>query len=66
MGLPFKNGEEIAEFCGYGDLYRRSEEFQANAEKVAESKRMEAKTRFDEMISKFDAFDKSRMQEVYD
>lgn len=55
MGLPFKNGEELAQALGYGDLYRRSKEQQEEA--VNDVK---------EMINRMNKCEKQNLQERYD
>lgn len=37
MGLPFKTAEQLAEYFGYGDLYRASKENEMKGNEISEN-----------------------------
>ena len=58
MGLPFKNGYELAKAMGYGKLY------QASKEKEEENNEMLENVK--KMMSKLNEIDKRNIQEKID
>lgn len=62
MGLPFKNGADLAAALGYGDLYKAAEEKdqQQNEEGLA------MKENFQNMTKKIDEIFKRNIQETID
>lgn len=55
MGLPFKNGFELAQALGFGEMYQASKEQQ---EDVVES--------IKNMMRKINECDKKRLQDIID
>lgn len=55
MGLPFKNGFELAKAMGFGDLYQQSKE---EKEEVVEN--------IKNMMKRIQECDKNKIQDVYD
>lgn len=55
MALPFKNGEELAQALGYGDLYRQSKQ-----------QEQEAINGVKEMIERMTKCERQNLQERYD
>ena len=37
MALPFKNGQDLADFLGYGDLYQAAKENEEQGKEVQEN-----------------------------
>ena len=62
MELPFKNGYELAQYFGYGDLYAAAEkkDQQQNEERLA------MKENFQNMTKKIDKIFKRNIQETID
>jgi hypothetical protein len=58
LGIPFKDAEQLADFCGFGDLYRKSEEY----EMAAESTKKDIK----DMMSKLEEIRKRNVLDVID
>jgi len=56
LGIPFKNAEQLADFCGFGDLYRKSEEYEMAVENT--------KKGIKNLMSKLDEIRKRNIQGV--
>ena len=59
MPLPFKNGEELAQALGFGELYRAAQENEVEGTEVAENvkKLMKRVNEAGDMRNKKDYFD---------
>lgn len=59
MALQFSSGAELAQYFGFGDLYKAAEENEANGNEVAESikKMMEKVDEASRMRNKKEYFD---------
>lgn len=62
MGLPFKNGAELASALGYGDLYKAAEEKEAQET----SEGLEMTENVKKMMGKMDEIFKRNLQEIID
>lgn len=58
MGLPFKNGAELASALGYGDLYKAAEEKDQENEEMVEN--------IKKMMNKINEVDKRNVQDKID
>ena len=57
MSLQFNSGAELAQFFGFGDLYKAAEENEANGNEVAES--------IKKMMEKVDEASRNRNKKDY-
>ena len=58
LGIPFENAEQLADFCGFGDLYRKSEEYEMAVENT--------KKNIKGLMSKLEEIRKRDIQDVID